>query len=144
MQSNLLGGTEEGEVTVTSPEAQTTRLLRLTANLLNNVAEAAWTNDIPSPAKWELHRIGTAAYIAQRDILHMLGQPGEIAKPQADFNITAALEEAVQVISTIPEEFQTMPTHRLQAGVASLAGRAEGVFILLHSIGRSGDSDSVA
>ena len=129
---------------MTSPEAQTSRLLMQTANLLNAVAEAAWTNDIPSPARWELHRIGTEAYLAQRDILHMLGQPGAIAEPQADLDITAALDEAAQVMATIPEEFQTSLTHRLQAGVTSLAERAQRALVLRHSIGLREDSDSVA
>src|SRR5450756_2728372 len=95
------------------PETQTSRLLRKTANLLNSVAEAAWTSDISSPAKWELHRIGTEAYLAQRDILDMLGLPGVIAEPQVDFDISAALDEAAQVVATIPEEFQTLLTQRL-------------------------------
>ena len=110
------------------PETQTSRLLRKTANLLNSVAEAAWTSDISSPAKWELHRIGTEAYLAQRDILDMLGLPGVIAVRQADFDIAAALDEAAQVVDTIPEEFQTLVTKRLQGRVTSLARSADRVF----------------
>jgi hypothetical protein len=110
------------------PETQTSQLLRKTANLLSSVAEAAWTSDLPSPAKWELHRIGTEAYLAQRDILDMLGLPGVVAESQADFDISAALYEAAQVVDTIPEEFQTLVTKRLQGRVTSLAQSAERVF----------------
>ena len=117
-----------------SPETQTSRLLRETANLLNSVAEAAWTNDTPSPARWDLHRIGTEAYLTQRDILDMLGLPGVIAEPQVDFDISAALDEAAQVVATIPEEFQTLLTQRLQGRVTSLAERAERAFALRHAI----------
>ena len=111
-----------------SPETQTSQLLRKTANLLNSVAEAAWAADATSPIKWDLHRIGTEAYLAQRDILDMLGLPGVIAEPQADFDISDALDEAAQVVDTIPEEFQTLVTKRLQGRVTSLAQSAERVF----------------
>ena len=121
----------EGEMAMISSETQTSRLLRKTAHLLNSVAEAAWTNDIPSPARWDLHRIGTEAYLAQSDILDMLGQPGALAEPQADFDIAAALDEAAQVVATIPEEFQTSVTRRLQGRITSLAERA---FALRHAI----------
>ena len=75
-------------------------------------------------ARWDLHRIGTDAYIAQRDILDMLGQPGVVVRPEADFDIAAALNEAAQTVATIPEEFQTMVTQRLQRQITSLAERA--------------------
>jgi hypothetical protein len=117
-----------------SPETQTSQLLRKTANLLNSVAEAAWAADATSPIKWDLHRIGTEAYLAQRDILDMLGLPGVIAEPQADFDISDALDEAAQVVATIPEEFQTMLTQRLQGRVNSLAERTERVFALRYAI----------
>ena len=107
-----------------SCETQTSRVLRKTANLLNSVAEAAWTSDIPSPAKWELHRIGTEAYLAQRDILVLLGLPGVMAEPQADFDIAAVLDEVAQVVANIPEELQTLVTQRLQERVTSLVERA--------------------
>ena len=107
-----------------SCETQTSRVLRKTANLLNSVAEAAWTNDIPSPAKWDLHRIGTDAYLVQRDILALLGLPGVLAEPQADFDIAAVLDEAAQGVANIPEELQTLVTQRLQERVTSLVQRA--------------------
>jgi hypothetical protein len=103
------------------PETQTSRLLRKAANLLNSVAEAAWTNNLPSPAKWDLHRIGTEAYLAQRDILALLGLPAVVTKPQADFDIAAALDEAAQVVATIPEESQTLFTQWALGRVGSLA-----------------------
>jgi hypothetical protein len=106
-----------------SPETQTSRLLRKAANLLNSVAEAAWTNNLPSPAKWDLHRIGTEAYLAQRDILALLGLPAVVTKPQADFDIAAALDEAAQVVATIPEESQTLFTQWALGRVGSLAER---------------------
>jgi hypothetical protein len=127
-QSNCSSEETKGEMAMISPETQTSRLLRKTANLLNSVAEAAWTSDIPSPAKWELHRIGTEAYLAQRDILDMLGLPGVVAERQADFDISAALDEATQVVDTIPEELQTLVTKRLQGRVTSLAQSAQRVF----------------
>ena len=114
----------EGEMAMINPETPTGRLLGKTANLLHSVVEAAWTNDIPSPAKWDLHRIGTDAYLAQRDILVLLGLPGVMAEPQADFDIAAVLDEAAQVVANIPEEFQTFVTQRLQERVTSLVERA--------------------
>lgn len=114
-----------------SPETQVLRLLRKTANLLNCVAEAAWAADTRPLARWDLHRIGTDAYLAQRDILDMLGQPGVVAAPQADFDISAALDEAAQTMATIPEEFQTLVTQRLQGQITSLAERA---IVLRHAI----------
>lgn len=122
-------------------ETQTSRVLRKTANLLNSVAEAAWTNDIPSPAKWDLHRIGTEAYLAQRDILVLLGLPGVMAEPQADLDIAAVLDEAVQVVANIPEEFQTLVTQRLQERVTSLVERA---FVLRRAIRLGLDGGSFA
>jgi hypothetical protein len=133
-QSNCSSEETKGEMAMISPETQTSRLLRKTANLLSSVAEAAWTSDIPSPAKWDLHRIGTEAYLAQRDILTMLGLREVIAVPQADFDIATALEEAAQVVATIPEEFQTSVTQRLQERVASLAHRAERALALRDAI----------
>ena len=64
----------ESEMAMISSETETGRLLRKAANLLHSVVEAAWTNETPSPAKWDLHRIGTEAYLVQRDILDALGQ----------------------------------------------------------------------
>lgn len=115
-------------------EARDSRLLRKTADLLNSVAEAAWTSGIPSPAKWDLHRIGTEAYLAQREILDMLGLPGVIAVPQVDFDIATALDQAAQIVAMIPEEFQTLVTQRLQEQVISLAQRAERAFALRHAM----------
>ena len=106
------------------PETQVLRLLRKTANLLNSVAEAAWAADTRSSSRRDLHRIGTDAYLAQRDILDMLGQPGVVAAPEVDFDIAAALDEAAQTMATIPEEFQTLVTQRLQRQITSLAERA--------------------
>jgi hypothetical protein len=117
-----------------SCETQISRVLSKTANLLNSVAEAAWTKDIPSPAKWDLHRIGTEAYLVQRDILEMLGQPVVMAEPQADFDIAAALDEAAQTVATIPQDFQTLVTQRLQGQVTSLAKRAERASTFRHAI----------
>jgi hypothetical protein len=68
-QSKVRPEETKGEMAMISLETQANRLLRKTASLLNSVAEAAWTNDTPSPARWDLHRIGTAAYLARRDIL---------------------------------------------------------------------------
>ena len=119
---------------MTRPETQDSWLLMKTANLLNSVAEAAWTSDIPSPARWDLHRIGTEAYLAQREILDMLDLPGVLAMPQADFDIATALDQAAQVVAMIPEELQTVVTQRLQARVISLAQRAERAFALRHAI----------
>ena len=106
-----------------SPETQTSRLLRKTATLLNSVAEAAWTADVTSPTKWDLHRIGTEAYLVQRDILDMLGLPGVMAEPQAGFDIAAALDAAAQILARIPEELQTLVTQQLLGRVSLLAER---------------------
>ena len=108
---------------MTSSETQTGRLLRRVAHLLNSVAEAAWAADAASPVRWDLHRIGTEAYLAQSDILDMLGQPGALAEPQADFDIAAALDEATQVMARIPEEFETLVTQQLLGRVSLLAER---------------------
>jgi hypothetical protein len=67
----------EGELAMIRPESQTVRLLRKACNLLGSVAGAAWANNLPSPAKWDLHRIGTQAYLAQRDILDLQGQDAD-------------------------------------------------------------------
>jgi len=112
---------EEGEMAMTSPETQTSRLLRKTANLLNSVTEAAWTNDIPSPAKWDLHRIGTEAYLAQRDILDAMGQDAEPSETLPGIGIAAALEEAVHTLAAIRQELFNLDTERLEARVSSLA-----------------------
>jgi len=133
-QSNCSSEETKGEMAMISRETQTSRLLRKTANLLNSVAEAAWTSDIPSPAKWDLHRIGTEAYLAQRDILTMLGLPEVIAAHEADFDIASALDEAAHVVATIPEEFQTSVTQQMQERVTSLAQRAERAFAIRHAI----------
>jgi hypothetical protein len=124
----------KGEMAMISLETQASRLLRKTANLLNSVAETAWTADATSPIKWDLHRIGTDAYLVQRDILDMLGQPGALAEPHRDIDIAAALDEAALVLATIPEEFQNLVTQRLQGRVTSLAERAERAFALRHAI----------
>jgi len=122
-------------------ETQTSRELRKTANLPNSVAEAAWTNDIPSPAKWELHRIGTEAYLVQLDILEMLGRPVVLAESQADFDIAAVLDEAAQVVANIPEEHKTLATQRMQERVTSLVERA---FALRRAIRLGMDGGSFA
>ncbi len=108
-------------------ETPTGRLLRKAANLLNSVAEAAWTNDIQAPARWDLHRIGTEAHLAQRDILDMLGQPGALAEPLADFDILTALEQVAYTLAAIPHEFHDLDTERLEARVASLVRRVLGL-----------------
>jgi hypothetical protein len=66
-----------------SPETQTSPLLRKTANLLKSVAEAS-SSDTQPLATWSIHRIGTGAHLARRNILDMLGRPGVTAKAQAD------------------------------------------------------------
>lgn len=104
-----------------SPETHTGRLLSDTANLLNAVAEAAWTNDTPSPARWQLHRIGTEAYLAQRDIPDLLGLPGLMAEPHADLDIAVALEQAAHTLAAIPRKVRNLDTERLEARVSSLA-----------------------
>ena len=117
-----------------SPETETGRLLRSTANLLNSVAEAAWANSIRSPAKWDLHRIGTEAYLAQRDILDVLGLPAVMAEPQADFDIAVALEQAAHTLAAIPRKVRNLDTERLEARVSSLADRAERALAVRHAI----------
>ena len=133
-QFNCSPGETKGEMAMISPETPTSQLLRKTANLLNSVAEAAWAADATSPIKWDLHRIGTEAYLAQREILDMLGQLGAIAEPQADFDIADALDEAARALATIPEESQTMVTQRVQEQVTSLEERAERVIAIRHAI----------
>jgi hypothetical protein len=140
-QSNCSSEETKGEMAMMSPETQISRLLRKTANLLNSVAEAAWGNDIPSPARWDLHRIGTDAYLAHRDILEVLGRHGVSVEPQADFNIAAALDEAAQIVARLPEEFHTLVTQRVQERVASLEER---VLALRHSIRLGEDSGPLA
>lgn len=107
-----------------SSESQTVRLLRETANLLNAVAEAAWTNEIPSPARWDLHRVGTEAYLAQREILDSLGQGAEPCKTLSGTDIVAALEEAANTLASIPQHLFNLDTERLEARVSSLARSA--------------------
>jgi hypothetical protein len=75
----------KGEVSMINPETPTGRLLRKAANLLNSVAEAAWTNDIQTPAKWDLHRIGAG--------------PTELLLGN---DIAAALEQAAHTLAAIP------------------------------------------
>ena len=110
---------------MTTPEMQTGRLLRKTAVLLNSVAEAAWTNDTPSPARWDLHRIGTAAYLAQREILVTLSQGEVPTEPLLCVDIAGALEEAAQALAAIPQELHNLDTERMERRVASLARRAD-------------------
>jgi hypothetical protein len=112
---------EDGEIAMISPETQTSRLLRKTAELLNSVAEAAWTADTASPIKWDLHRIGTEAYLAQRDILDALGQDAEPSETLPGIDIAAALEEAVHTLAAIRQELFNLDPERLEARVSSLA-----------------------
>ena len=116
--------TKEGDLGMTSSETQTGRLRRRVAHLLNSVAKAAWAADAASPVKCDLHRIGSAAYLAQRDILDMLGQPELSAEPEAGLDVAAALGEAARILAAIPEELQTIVTQRLQGRVSSLERRA--------------------
>ena len=111
----------KGEMAMISPETQTSRLLRKTANLLNSVAEAAWTNDTPLPARWDLHRIGTEAYLAQRDILHALGQRAEPSETLPGNDVAAALEEAARILAAIPQGFRDLDTGLLGERVSLLA-----------------------
>jgi hypothetical protein len=114
----------EGGMAMISPETQTSRLLRETANLLNSVAEAAWTNDIPSPARWDLHRIGTEAYLAQRDILHALGQSAAPTAALPGIDVAAALEQAAHTLAAVTQELHNLDSEGLVERVAALAGRA--------------------
>ena len=111
----------EGEMAMIDPETHTGQLLMKTANLLNSVAEAAWTNDIPAPAKWGLHRIGTEAYVLQRDILDALGQDAEPTEPLPGSDIAAALEQAAHTLAAIPWESNNLDTERFEARVSALA-----------------------
>jgi len=124
----------EGEMAIINPETPTGRLLRETANLLLSVVEAAWSNDIPSPAKWDLHRIGTDAYLVQRDILDALGESVEPTEPLLGNDIVAVLEQAAHNLAAIPQELLNLDTERLEARVFSLADRAERAFALRHAI----------
>jgi len=117
-----------------SSETETGRLLRKAANLLHPVVEAAWTNDIPSPAKWDLHRIGTEVYLVQRDILDALGQVAEPTEPLPGNDIAAVLEQAAHTLAAIPRELLDLDTERLEARVSSLADRAERVLAVRHAI----------
>ena len=124
----------EGEMAMINPETETGRLLRKAANLLHSVVEAAWSNDIPSPAKWDLHRIGTEAYLVQRDILDALGQVAEPTEPLPGNGITAALEQAAHTLAAIPQESNNLDKERMQARVSSLAERAQRALALRHAI----------
>src|SRR5450631_3670290 len=62
----------------------------------------------------------------RRQVAGSQGQVNPLmAEPQADFDIAAALHEAAQTVATIPQDFQTLVTQRLQGQVTSLAKRAE-------------------
>ena len=111
----------EGEAAMINPETPTGQLLRKAANQLHSVVEAAWTNDIPSPAKWDLHRIGTEAYLVQRDILDALGEGAEPTELLPGNDIAAALEQAAHTLAAIPQELNNLDTERLEARVSSLA-----------------------
>jgi len=124
----------EGEMAMISSETETGRLLRKAANLLHSVVEAAWTNEIPSPAKWDLHRIGTEAYLVQRDILDALGQGAEPTALLPGNDIAAALEQAAHTLAAIPQELNNLDTERMQARVSSLAERAQRALALRHAI----------
>jgi len=124
----------EGEMAMISSETETGRLLRKAANLLHSVVEAAWTNDIPSPAKWDLHRIGTEVYLVQRDILDALGQVAEPTEPLPGNDIAAVLEQAAHTLAAIPQELLDLDTERLEARVSSLADRAERALAVRHAI----------
>ena len=124
----------EGEMAMISSETETGRLLRKAANLLHSVVEAAWTNDIPSPEKWDLHRIGTEAYLVQRDILDALGEGAEPTELLPGNDIAAALEQAAHTLAAIPWESNNLDTERMQARVSSLAERAQRALALRHAI----------
>jgi len=113
----------EGELAMIRPESQTVRLLRKACNLLGSVAEAAWTNDLPSPAKWDLHRIGTQAYLAQRDILDLQGQDADSCEALPCIEIAAALQETAHTLATIPQAFRDLDTRLLKERSSSIAQR---------------------
>jgi hypothetical protein len=108
--------------------------LRKAANLLHSVVEAAWTNDIPSPAKWDLHRIGTEAHLVQRDILDALGEGAEPTELLPGNDIAVALEQAADTLAAIPQKLNNLDTERMQARVSALADRAERALALRHAI----------
>lgn len=110
---------------MTSFDAQTIRLLRSAAHLLDYVVDAV------APVKWDRHRMESGAYPAQRDILEMFGQRGGSAETGADFDVAAAIVETARILATIPEESQTGVTQQLQGRVSSLERRA---FVLLPAI----------
>jgi hypothetical protein len=126
------------------PETPTGRLLREAANLLHSVVEAAWTNDIPSPTKWDLHRIGTEAYMVQRDILDALGEGAEPAELLPGNDIAAVLEQAAHTLAAIPHELLDLDTERLKARVSSLADRAERALAVRHAIRLGQDTNHAA
>ena len=117
-----------------NPETETGQLMRKAANLLHSVVEAAWTNETPSPAKWDLHRIGTEAYLVQRDILDALDQGAEPTALLPGNDIAAALEQAAHTLAAIPRESNNPDTERMQARVSSLAERAQRALALRHAI----------
>jgi len=117
-----------------SSETETGQLLREAANLLNSVVEAAWTNDIPFPAKWDLHRIGTEAHLVQRDILDALGEGAEATELLPGNDVAAVLERAAHTLAAIPQALNTLDTERLAERVSSLADRAERALALRHAI----------
>ena len=117
-----------------SSETETGRLLRKAANLLHSVVEAAWTNDIPSPARWDLHRIGTEAHLVQRDILDALGEGAEPTELLPGNDIAAVLEQAAHTLAAIHQELNNLDTERLEARVSSLADRAERALAVRHAI----------
>ena len=124
----------EGEMAMINPETETGQLMRKAANLLHSVVEAAWTNETPSPAKWDLHRIGTEAYLVQRDILDALDQGAEPTALLPGNDIAAALERAAHTLAAIPRESNNLDTERMQARVSSLAERAQRALALRHAI----------
>jgi len=117
-------------MTMISSETETGRLLREATNLPHSVVveaavvEAAWTNEIPSPAKWDLHRIGTEAHLVQRDNLEALGQGAEPTALLPGNDIAAALEQAAHTLAANPQELFNLDTEWLQARVSSLERRA--------------------
>ena len=124
----------EGEMAMISSETETGRLLRKAANLLHSVVEAAWTNEIPSPAKWDLHRIGTEVYLVQRDILDALGQGAEATELLPGNDVAAVLEQAAHTLAAIPWESNNLDTERMQARVSLLAERAQRALAFRHAI----------
>jgi hypothetical protein len=70
-----------------NPETPTGGLLRKMTKLLKTVAEAAWTSDIPPPARLDFHRFRTeAAYLAQCVIFDMLPTAARPTPSQTSWN----------------------------------------------------------